>query len=116
MNKIKLSSLPLDTRLMIDGNNGVYTVQDVIDDIEYYRDKEIYITNQYHASFDAEDILRNAVENEYDNMYEDWDEAISEDITKEDIEDLQAILNRILARNPSQNISYTQNELIEIDI
>lgn len=51
-----------------------------------------------------------------DKDIEDWDNSISSDVTKEDIEDLQKIFDRILARNPSLNIAYEPDKLIEIDI
>jgi hypothetical protein len=49
-------------------------------------------------------------------MYEEWDERIIQDVTKEDIAELQVIFDRILARNPGQNVSYESDELIEIDV
>ena len=93
------------------------TVEDILADIDSYRNEEIYTTTEHHASFDAESIIDSAIENEYENgMYEDWDDSIKADITKADIEDLQKIFDRILARNPSSNIAYEADKLIEIDI
>ena len=117
MKKVKISTLPKDEILYIDGEIDITTVADVLEDIEYYREKNLYIAIPYTASFDAESILAYAIDDEYENgMYEDWDDKIRADITKQDIADLQAILDRILARNPSQNISYEAGQLVEVDV
>lgn len=97
----------------------IMTVDDFILDYEYYKTKnklEVYTVKPYKAIFDADYIIENAIENESQDMYEDWDGNIRRDITKEDIAEIQAIFNRILARHPEQNIAYFQDELIEIDI
>jgi hypothetical protein len=116
MGKVKISSLQKDEFVYIEGFNTM-TVSEILEDIETYRDKELYTTIPHSASFDAGSIVANAIENEQENgMYEDWDESIEEDITEEDIADLQKVFDRILARNPSQNIAYESNKLIEIDV
>lgn len=117
MEKVKISTLPKDTIVYVDGNSNIVTVAEILEDIKYYKEKELYTTTVRHASFDAEDIIENAIEIEYcDGMYEDWDDSIRADITKEDIEEMQAIFNRILARNPEQNIAYESDKPIEIDV
>ena len=117
MERVKLSTLPKETIVSIEGVFHVQTVEDILADIDSYRNEEIYTTIEHHASFDAESIIDSAIEDEYNNgMYEDWYDSISSDITKEDIEDLQKIFDRILARNPSSNIAYEADKLIEIDI
>lgn len=117
MEKVKLSTLTKDTIVLADDECRVSTVQDVLDDLEYYKTKEIYTTTPYKASFNAKEIIDDAIEYVYCNdMYEDWDERIQDDVTEEDIKDIQAIFDRILARNPSQNISYIPDKLIEFDV
>jgi len=117
MKKVKISTLPKDEILYVEGDFDVITVSEVLEDIENYRNAELYTTIPHPAIFSAEEILNDAIDQEQENgMYEDWDDKIRVDITKQDIADLQAILDRILARNPSQNISYEQDKLIEIDI
>ena len=88
----------------------------VINDLTYFKDKEIYIAEEYTASLDAADILDSAIENEADNMYEDWDESINADIIDSDVEKIQKVLDEILERNKGVNISCEQGKLIEIDI
>lgn len=117
MKKVKLSTLPKDTIILIEGVFHTQTVEDILSDIDSYRNEKIYTTNEHHASFDAESIIDDAIEYEYNNgMYEDWYDSIRADITEDDIKDLQKIFDRILARNPSSNIAYETDKLIEIDI
>lgn len=117
MEKVKISTLSEDTIVLVDGYTSIVTVEDILGDLEEYKGKEIYTTKSQHASFDARSIIDRIIEDEYENeMYEDWDDAINLDVTKEDIADLQKIFDRILARNPSQNIAYESDKLIEIDI
>lgn len=117
MKKVKLSALSKDTIVLVDGYSTINTVSDVLEDLESYKSKTIYTTTEHPASFDAKGILDDAIDNEYENgMYEDWDESIKADITKDDIEELQKIFDRILARTPGQNIAYEADKLIEIDI
>ena len=115
MEKVKLSTLSKDTIVIVDGYDSINTVSDILEDLEYYRTKEIYTTTEYHASFNAKNILDDAIDYECENnMYEDWDESIRSYIKKEDITDLQKVLDRILARG--SNIAYNSDKLIEIDI
>lgn len=114
---IKLSKLENDA-IVIDENSCIYTVGEVKNDLKYFRDKnkKIYTTTKYHANIDARAMLESAIDSEYEyQMYEDWDESILEDITDEDIEKVQVILDDIFSRNKEQNIAYYQDEEIEID-
>lgn len=47
-------------------------------------------------------------------MYEEWDENIRTDITEEDKEKIQAILDDIFSRNKEKNIAYYQGQEIDI--
>jgi hypothetical protein len=117
MKKVKLSELSKDTIVLAYGNSNINTVQDILEDLEGFKNKAIYTTKEYKASFDAKNIIDDAIENEYNNgMYEDWDDSIKADVTEEDITDLQNIFDRILSRNPSSNIAYDSDKLIEIDM
>lgn len=116
MKKVKLSTLSKDTIVFVDGYSTINTVSDVLEDLESYKGKRLYTTTEHSASFDAKYIIDNAIENEYQDMYEDWYESIKTDVTQEDIKEIQAIFDRILARSPSQNIAYEAYKSIEIDI
>lgn len=115
MEKVKLSTLSKDTIVLVDGYENINTVSDILEDLESYRNEQIYTTTEYHASFNAKNILDDAIDYECENnMYEDWDEHIRSYIKEEDIADLQKVYDRILARG--SNIAYNSDKLIEIDI
>jgi len=117
MEKVKISQLSKDTIVWVDGDYRTITVEDILRDVGNYKDKDIYATTPYHASFNAKEIIDDAIEYVYCNgMYEDWDQYIHDDVTEEDIKDIQAIFDRILARSPNQNITYESDRLIEFDI
>jgi len=62
------------------------------------KNSEVYTTKQYQANLDAKTILEDSIENEYQNMFEDWDQDIWNDITEDDIKNIQIVLDRILER------------------
>lgn len=115
---IKLSGLK-DDEIVIDENLNVYEVSDakyyIKNNIDQF--EKLYITTEERASFDAESILDSAIDDVYqDLMYEDWDESIKMDITKDDIKKIQAVLDDIIERGGDQNIAYFKSKEIEIDI
>lgn len=113
---IKLSELKDDVKVIHENSATVYTVKDVKDDLQYWKDEGVkfYTTSEYQASIDAKSMLESAIECEYDNMYEDWDQNIWNDITDEDIEKLQFILDDILNRDKENNIAYHEDKQIDI--
>lgn len=114
----KLSELKDEDMLIVDGY--VMSKEDFLNDFEFYKNKadRVYTTTQYKAHIDANDMLEDAFEKEYDNnMYEGWFDNIVSDVTEEDIKELQDIVDRILARNESTNICYIEeDEKVEIDL
>lgn len=110
---VKLSELKNDEMLLI-GENYVISKEDFIKEIHEHTDKEVYTTREYRASINAKYMLESAIECEADNMYEDWETDVWEDITKEDINELQMIIDRILSG--SRNICYIAYKRVEIDI
>lgn len=117
MERIKLSTLSEDDNVIVDGEYFIKTVSEILEEIEYYKDKDLYTVVKHYVSFNAKDIIEDAIETEYINgMYEDWDVHMRANVTEEDINDIQKILDRILLRNPIINIAYQPNKLIEVDI
>lgn len=110
---IKLSELKNDEMLLV-GENLVIEKSDFIKEIEEHRGKEVYTTTEYRASINAKEMLEDAIEREADNMYEGWEEDIWNDISVIYIDDLQSVINRILAG--CGNVSYIPDKRVEIDI
>lgn len=109
---IKLSELKDDVILM-DENQNIYEAKEVKNDTSI--DGKLYTTMEYQAGIDARRMLENAIENECDNMYEDWEECILDDVTDGDIEKLQAVLDDIFNRAQEQNIAYYQDEEVDME-
>ena len=117
MEKVKLSTLSKDDIIIAEGEFNTITVEDILNDLDYYRDIDIFTTIPHKAEFNAEEIIESAIEYvQINGMYDGWDDNILEDITKDDIYEMQNIFDRVLARRPYQNISYTEDKLIEIDL
>ena len=116
---IKLSELKDDELLLV--GETVMTKEDLLNELTDnkscgIKNPVVYTTIKYHAHIDANDMLDSALEYEYDNMYEDWYPNVSDSITKEDINELQAIVDRILERDKEHNISYQADQEVEIDM
>lgn len=110
---IKLSEIKDNEILIV--SNYITDKETYLEKQEEYIGKEVYTTTQYEAYIDAKDMIETALEGEYQNMYEDWYDSIINDVTEEDISDMQKILNRILYRNKSNNITYFEDKKVDID-
>ena len=124
----KLSELK-DTDKVIINNEIIMTKSELIDEIvlgmlgglsmfnRIDSIKTIYSAKEtYRARLDAGDMLEQAIENEADNMYEDWEDYIWADIERGDIKDIQLILDDIMSRDPLGNIAYEADEELELDL
>ena len=124
----KLSELK-DTDKVIVNNEIIMTKSELIDEIvlgmlgglsmfnRIDSIKTIYSAKEtYRARLDAGDMLEQAIENEADNMYEDWEDYIQADIERGDIKDIQLILDDIMSRNTQCNIAYEADEELELDL
>ena len=124
----KLSELK-DTDKVIVNNEIIMTKSELIDEItlgmlgglsmfnRIDSIKTIYSAKEtYRARLDAGDMLKQAIENEADNMYEDWEDYIWADIERGDIKDIQLILDDIMSRDPQGNITYEADEELELDL
>jgi hypothetical protein len=115
---MKLSEIKDDEMLLV--GERVMSKEDLLNELVDnkscgIKNPEVYITRQYQASLDAKDIMESAIENEYQNMFEVWDQDIWNDVTEEDLKDIQIVLDRILERSKDHNVSYEGIELVEID-
>lgn len=110
---IKLGELKNENMLLV-GEDIVISKEDYINEIQEHIGKQVYTTTEYRASIDAKSMLEDAIESESQEMYEDWEYDVWDDITEENIKELQNILDRILSR--SSNVFYTADKKVEIDI
>lgn len=118
--RVKLSELNNKEMLFI--GDTVTTKEDFLGDFEYFKNvtkdiqNEVYTTTIYTAYMDARQMLESAIEREAEHMHESWSYDIVNDITEQDIEDIQLVIDRILKRNEDCNICYQSDRQVELDI
>lgn len=114
----KLSELDMQTVLWVEDKYGetILTKEELLEELDIIRQegKKVYTTFEYEANINAQYVIEDAIEQEYQNMYEDWDLETMGDVTNEDIEDMQKIFDRILNRGNRK--SYSTSDLVEIDM
>lgn len=114
---VKLSTLESNEILVVGNDYQLMTKEELIKNIDKFSGVPVYTLGVYHAILNAKEILKNAIKDEEsENMYENWSELIWKDITNGDIEEIQSILDKILKKNPKQNIACYQDKQVEIDI
>lgn len=115
---VKLSELNMEDMLYIEGEYGdsIMTKTEVLDELDYIKQegKKIYTTHEYEAKVNAKYVIDWAIEDEYQNMHEDWDLEAMREVTEEDIEDIQKVFDRILDR--TNRVSYYADKEVEIDL
>lgn len=109
MDNIKISDLTKEDTVIVYGGSTplILSAQEILDNIEYYKYREVYLAKVCKVQFNVENILDLLIEYESEkcSMDEDWIDNIYSDITSEDKIELQMIFDKILARNKSQNTS-----------
>ena len=112
-NIVKLSELK-DDEIIMNDMKQTYTVKEVRNDPSICNNK-LYTTREYEAHIDARSMLESALESEWGNMYEDWYERVLDDITSDDVDKIQEIIDNMLSRNEEQNTSYWQMYKIDVE-
>ena len=75
---------------------------------------KLYTTSSYYASIDAREMMMDAIECECQSMHEDWDLDVIGCITEEDVQAMQAIIDRILDAGGRK--TYMEDKEVEIDL
>lgn len=96
--KLKLSELADDVEVSIEESHTTYTVAELKREILELGEPHHESTNWYTIKADrwqpsADSMLEQYIENERDNMYEDWNERANDCISEEHIKQIQAILD-----------------------
>lgn len=115
---IKLSELKNDDRLVVDIGTYylVISKENYIRNIKKFEGKEVFTTKQYKASINAKDMLEKAIDYEASNMYKGWKYDIWDNITEEDINELQNVINKIFDKIGKYiNTAYSADKKVEID-
>lgn len=115
---MKLSQLALDT-LIGREEQSPKTVEEVITEIkdgEPHGDYAWYLTKVHYWKPDAERMIDRYIQDEYEDMYEDWDER-AYDIFKRLVPQIQKILEETVEKNKDcVSVYYTCGEEVEIDV
>ncbi|WP_248499776.1 hypothetical protein [Staphylococcus aureus] len=114
MNKIKLSQLSNDTEIAYEESGYTITVgelQQLIKDGEY--DGETYYTIQRRRwQPSAQGMIRDYIENESQEMYEDWEERANDCIDDAVISNVQAILDEAFKGDGATAYWTHENEIV----
>ena len=117
---LKLSELDDAAELGREDQNTIYTVADLKREIielgephHLYDDWYTVIPQKWRP--DAKYMLESYIENEYQEMYEDWDERAMDCITDEVARQIQAILDKAFSSGHATDY-WTFDKKVEIDI
>ena len=114
---IKLSELKDKDYVIVNGDNMI-TKEDILENVEYYKDKEMYTAKKEYIGVDVSNMLECEFEHIESSResYEGWYDDICEEITDQDIEDIEKVIRRILNRDPKKSYCFKEDEKIEFDI
>lgn len=84
-----------------EGKTKVICVEDVFLSLDSYKNQKLFLLKPESIKFDAEKIIRYAIDEVYQSgqTYENWNEKIANEVTNSDVDDVQAIFDRILKKD-----------------
>lgn len=100
--KLKISEVSSDEHLSYEGANCTYPVERVREMIRNDGDLALHdwqICTPTTWSPNADHMIKCYIEQEREEMYEDWDVEVEGKITKEDVAQLQSVLDRMFGTN-----------------
>jgi hypothetical protein len=115
---IKLSELKDDEMLLIN-NETVLTKKEFLEQFKSKEERDkckVQTTKIYHTvSFNAKNILDKFIDEESKSMHKEWKDYIKSNITEDEINEVQAVFDKISERNKEYNVSYLGGEEVQID-
>lgn len=114
--KVKLTDLPDNEIVSYEDATYVLTVSEFKEELKKDDDvlnKTWYVAKSQTWQPDARYMLDNYIENEYQELYEDWDERANDCITDEVVNQIQAILDKAFNDDSVKNY-WTLEKQIEI--
>lgn len=116
----KLSELSNEIELCVEESNVVYTVAELKREIvelgeSHHETDNWFIIKKKKWKPNAVRMVEKYIENEYDDMYEDWDERAMDCMTDEYMNKIQEILNEAF-KDKDATVYWSYEEPIEIDI
>ncbi len=118
MKKLKLSQLPDVTEIASDSRFGVTTVEELKDEIlndGYEVTGEWFTVKKKEWKPDARWMIESYIENEYDQMYEDWDERAKDCISDDLVSKMQNLLDEAFKGSAVRDY-WEWDKDVEIDV
>ncbi|AGY47389.1 hypothetical protein [Bacillus phage SBSphiJ6] len=120
MKMLKLSELPDDTELGVDGSGIIQTVSEIKWGIQkygepYHLEGDWYTIKRKKWRPDATRMLEGYIEDELDDMYDDWDERAWDCLPDEVVSKIQGILNEAF-KGDYATAYWTYEQPVDIDI
>lgn len=115
--KVKLSELSDETVVSYEEASYTLTVAELKEELkndDEAAERTWYVVEAQTWQPDARHMLDNYIENEYQDMYEDWDETATDCITSEVVDKIQAILDEAF-KSPSVQNYWTLEKEIEME-
>lgn len=116
----KLSELSNEIELCVEESSIIYTVAELKREIlelgePHHETDTWFIIKKKKWKPDVVRMVEQYIENEYDDMYEDWDERAMECMTDEHLNKIQEILNEAF-KGEDATVYWSYEESVEIDI
>lgn len=120
MAKLKLSELADETKVSHENTQTIWTAAKLRREIIELGEPHHKVTNWYTVkkqkwSPDANRMVENYIENESDEMYEDWDERAIECITDEIVAKIQSIMDEAF-KDDYATTYWSYETSVEIDV
>ena len=120
MKELKLSQLADETEISLEESNRIYTVAELKREIlelgeEHHLEGDWYTVTHEKWTPNAEYMVNTYIEQEEDQMYEDWGVQAIAHVSDEQINQIQKILDTAF-ENSSIKDYWKYDKLIEIDI
>ncbi|MCC2528214.1 hypothetical protein LKL24_12390 [Bacillus halotolerans] len=120
MKKLKLSELPDQTEIGIEDSNTISTVEEVKSGIQRYGEPhhlngDWYTVKRRKWRPDANRMIDVYIENELDDMYENWDEHAWDCLPDDVVCKIQLILNEAFKGDRATSY-WTYEQPVEIDV
>lgn len=116
MGKLKLSQLNDDVEVSIEESSTVYTVAElkaeILDGEPHHESPKWYTIKRRKWSPNARWMIENYIDNEHEDMYEDWDERAWDCIEKESaVTKVQKVLDEVFKGNTPLLIGRMRSQL-----
>lgn len=118
MKELKLSQLADDVEISNDGTLRIWTVEELKDEITHFGDEQTgqWFTvkrKQWHPC--AQSMIESYIENQSDDMYEDWDERAIDCVSDILIQNIQTLLDGAF-NNSDATVYWEWDKPVEIDV